>query len=105
MDTDAAAAAGLDADTMAEIPEELLAEALGVTKVDARAKRRGVILIDGRCCGPTRTMSDGEPSVFDKELGDGDAADAGHAIQLRGAQAQVHQERQAEEARTRAAED
>ena len=48
MDTDAAAAAGLDADTVAEIPEELLAEALGVTQGPPLPKAKArVIMIDG----------------------------------------------------------
>ena len=81
MDTDAAAAAGLDADTVAEIPEELLAEALGVTqgRRSGRKTKARVIMIDGEPVlrSNAYTMNDGEPSVFDKELGDGDAADAG----------------------------
>jgi SWI/SNF-related matrix-associated actin-dependent regulator of chromatin subfamily A member 5 len=71
----AATAAGVDPETAAEIPPDVLAEALGVQPAGRRSGRKTkarVVMIDGEPVlrSNAYSMNEGEPSVFDKELGE-----------------------------------
>ena len=79
-------ASEVDASVASEIPEDVLAEALGVSQ-GAGGRRSGrktkarVIMIDGEPVlrSNAYTMEGGEPSVFDKELGGGGEEEDGGA--------------------------
>ena len=80
----AATAAGVDPDTAAEIPPDVLAEALGVQPAGRRSGRKTkarVVMIDGEPVlrSNAYTMNEGEPSVFDKELGEAPDEDGDEA--------------------------
>ena len=71
----AATAVGVDPETAAEIPPDVLAEALGVQPAGRRSGRKTkarVVMIDGEPVlrSNAYSMNEGEPSVFDKELGE-----------------------------------
>ena len=76
----AAAAGDVDPSTVAEIPEDVLKEALGVVgRRSGRKTKARVIMIDGEPVlrSNAYTMEGGEPSVFDKELGDAEQEEGG----------------------------
>ena len=80
----AATAVGVDPETAAEIPPEVLAEALGVQPAGRRSGRKTkarVVMIDGEPVlrSNAYTMNEGEPSVFDKELGEAPDEDGDEA--------------------------
>ena len=80
----AATAAGVDPDTAAEIPGRSGRGTLGVQPAGRRSGRKTkarVVMIDGEPVlrSNAYTMNEGEPSVFDKELGEAPDEDGDEA--------------------------
>ena len=71
-----------------EIPADVLAEALGARRSGRKTKAR-VIMVDGEPVlrSNNYSLTEGEPSVFDKELGGGGGAGEGEGEGGRGTDA------------------